>query len=101
MLRRAKVALVTGRDDAAVLALLLVAAAWRMRRDPGLCTVLLPFVLAILANSAGSDPPVAALAVPLFAFRWAPRDQVNTKMGRPRLPAVSVDEVMGPAGSAV
>jgi hypothetical protein len=62
-----------GELGVAVLAVLLLVAAWRLRRSPQMAAVLLPFLVAVLVNSSGADVPVAALAVMLFAGGWAVR----------------------------
>jgi hypothetical protein len=61
-----------GEVGLAVLAALIAAAALRMRHRPGMAAILLPFLVAVLVNSAGADVPIAVLAVMLFAFGWAP-----------------------------
>jgi hypothetical protein len=64
----------------AVLGVLMVVAAWRMRRRPELCAILLPFSVAALVNSAeGSFAFVfVALGIMLFAFNWVgPEDQYH------------------------
>jgi hypothetical protein len=57
----------------AVLAVLMLTAAWRMRKDPDLCAVLLPFGVAATINSAEGSFAYAfvALGILLFTFRWA------------------------------
>lgn len=61
-----------GLIGVAVLAVLMLTAAWRMRKDPGLCAVLLPFSVAAVVNSAeGSFAYIfVALGILLFTFRW-------------------------------
>jgi hypothetical protein len=61
-----------GLIGVAVLAVLMLTAAWRMRKDPGLCAVLLPFSVAAMVNSAeGSFAYIfVALGILLFTFRW-------------------------------
>jgi hypothetical protein len=60
-----------GECGVAVLAVLMIAAAWRMRRFPVLAAVLLPFFVASLVNSAVPDWSLAALGVMLSGFGWA------------------------------
>jgi O-Antigen ligase len=62
-----------GETGVAVLAVLMAAAAWRMRRFPVMCAVLLPFLVALAVNSDGADVPFGALAVMAFACGWAQR----------------------------
>jgi hypothetical protein len=75
----------------AVLGVLMLAAAWRMRQDPDLCAILLPFSVAAMVNSAeGSFAYVfVALGIMLFAFRWAVprcRDGLGTSAPPPAAP---------------
>jgi hypothetical protein len=59
-----------GEAGVLVLAALMLAAAWRVRRNPALAAILLPFLIATLVNSAGADVPFAALAVMLYGLGW-------------------------------
>jgi hypothetical protein len=59
-----------GEAGVAVLAVLMALAAWRVRRFPEMAAVLLPFLVAVLVNSAGADVPLAALAVMVYGFGW-------------------------------
>jgi len=59
-----------GEYGVAVLGLLMVTAAWRLRRRPVLAAVLLPFMVASLVNSEIPDWSLAALAIMLAAFGW-------------------------------
>jgi hypothetical protein len=77
-----------GEGGVAVLAVLMLAAAWRMRRFPQLSAILLPFFAAALVNSAAPDNALVALGIILFAFGRAPSA------------ATSVEDTTGP-GSAV
>jgi hypothetical protein len=58
----------------AALAVLVLLATWRVRPDPAMCAVLLPFLVASMVNSAIPDWSVTALAVMLYALRWLPRE---------------------------
>ena len=60
-----------GETGVAVLGVLMAIAAWRMRRDPLMAAILLPFFVATLVNSTGADTALVALGVMLFAFGWA------------------------------
>jgi hypothetical protein len=69
----------------AVLGVLMLTAVWRMRRQPELCAILLPFSVAALVNSAeGSFAFVfVALGIMLFAFNWAgPEDRCQSLLAR-------------------
>jgi len=44
------------------LGVLMLAAAWRMRRSPAMAAIFLPFLVASLVNSAGADVPRVASA---------------------------------------
>ena len=57
-----------GEQGLAVLAVLMLAAIWRMRRDPAMCAVLLPFFIASLVNSTIPDYSLVALGIMLYAF---------------------------------
>jgi hypothetical protein len=61
-----------GLAGVAVLAALMLVAAWRMRHFPGLAAILLPFFITALINSAeGSyEYGFVALGILLFAFGW-------------------------------
>ena len=61
-----------GLTGVAVLAVLMLTAAWRMRKDPGLCAVLLPFSVSAVVNSAEGSFAYSfvALGILLFTFRW-------------------------------
>jgi hypothetical protein len=50
---------------------LMVIAAWRMRKSPGMTAVLLPFSVASLVNSAVPDYSFVVLGIMLYAFGWA------------------------------
>jgi hypothetical protein len=74
-----------GEGGLAVLALLLVIAAWRMRRYPELAAILLPMCVASLVNSSIPDWSFAALAVMLFAVGWV-RHPARRRMMTPGPP---------------
>lgn len=61
-----------GEAGVAALAMLLVAAGWRLRRSPEMAAILLPFLVAVLVNSAGADVPLAALAVMAYGLGLSP-----------------------------
>jgi hypothetical protein len=62
-----------GEAGVAVLAVLMVTAAWRMRRYPVMAAVMLPWLVAATVNSGGTGSAVVVLAVLLFTFGWATR----------------------------
>jgi hypothetical protein len=64
-----------GEIGVAILAVLMAAAAWRMRHHPGTAAILLPFFIAALINSAEGSFEYAftALGIMLFTFGWIPR----------------------------
>lgn len=64
-----------GEGGLALLAVLMAVAAWRMRRHPEACAVLLPFFAASLVNSAIPDWTLVALGVVLYGFGWAPASE--------------------------
>jgi hypothetical protein len=59
-----------GAWGAAVLGVLVAGAAWRMRRRPVLCALLLPFCVSSMVSSSIPDWSFAALAVMLAALGW-------------------------------
>jgi hypothetical protein len=61
-----------GEGGVAILGVLMLAAAWRMRHFPQLTAILLPFFAAALVNSAAPDTALVALGIMLFAFGRAP-----------------------------
>jgi hypothetical protein len=62
-----------GMIGIAVFGVLMLTAVWRMRKDPGLCAVLLPFSVATAIDSAEESFAYSfvALGILLFTFRWA------------------------------
>jgi hypothetical protein len=62
-----------GEAGVAVLAAMMIVAVWRMRRNPQMTAILLPFFIAQLVNSSGADTALVALGIMLFTFGWAPR----------------------------
>ena len=64
-----------GEMGVAVLAALMLAAIWRMRRHPVLAAVFLPFFAQALTDSAGGPfgYSFVALGIMLFAFGWMPQ----------------------------
>lgn len=66
-----------GEVGVVVLAAVMIAAAWRVRRFPVMAAVLLPFLAAALVNSDDACPPLVALGVLLFAFGWAQRGKAG------------------------
>jgi hypothetical protein len=70
-----------GEGGLAVLAVLMVTAAWRMRRHREACAVLLPSFVSSLVNSSIPDWSLVALGILLYAFGWARcEDQAAAKM---------------------
>jgi hypothetical protein len=67
----------------AVLALLMLAAAWRMRHSPLTCAILLPFFIASMINSAEGlfEYSFVALGIMLYAFGWVPQAE-EARAGR-------------------
>ena len=63
-----------GEVGVAMLGAMMIVAVWRMRRNPRMAAILLPFSIEALVNSsgAGPEPAFVALGIMLFAFRWAP-----------------------------
>jgi len=63
-----------GEVGVATLGAMMIVAVWRMRRNPPMTAILLPFFITALVNSsgAGPEPAFVALGIMLFAFRWAP-----------------------------
>ena len=63
-----------GEVGVATLGAMMIVAVWRMRRNPRMTAILLPFFIAALVNSSGTGPEpwLVALGIMLFAFRWAP-----------------------------
>jgi hypothetical protein len=61
-----------GEGGLAILAVLMITAAWRMRRRPEMCAILLPFFVASLVNSAIPDWSLVALGIMLYVFGWVP-----------------------------
>ena len=61
-----------GEVGVAALGAMMIVAVWRMRRNPQMAAILLPFFIATLVNSSGADTALVALGIMLFAFRWAP-----------------------------
>ena len=65
-----------GEWGVAVLGVLVLAAAWRMRRCPRMAALLLPFMAASMVNTSSTTAPFAGLGVMLFALGWVgPRAQ--------------------------
>jgi hypothetical protein len=62
-----------GEGGVAILAVLMLTAVWRMRRDPLMCAVLLPFFVASLVNSSVPDYSLVALGIFLHALGWRPQ----------------------------
>jgi hypothetical protein len=52
---------------------MMLAAVWRMHRNPRMTAILLPFLTASLVNSSIPDYSFAALGIMLFAFGWMTR----------------------------
>lgn len=61
-----------GEVGVAALGTLMIVAVSRMRRNPQMTAILLPFFIATLVNSSGADTALVALGIMLFTFRWAP-----------------------------
>jgi hypothetical protein len=83
-----------GEWGVVVLTVLLLTAAWRVRRFPEMAAVLLPFMVMSVTDSAeGSFGYVfTALAVMLFAFGWTPSgvlSEVRDDQREPFLPAAA------------
>jgi hypothetical protein len=62
-----------GEWGVAVLGVMMLAAVWRMHRNPRMTAILLPFLTASLVNSSIPDYSFAALGIMLFAFGWMTR----------------------------
>jgi hypothetical protein len=60
-----------GEWGAAVLAVMMLVALWRMRCSPPMTAVLLPFFIASMVNSSVPDYSFTVLGILLFAFGWA------------------------------
>jgi hypothetical protein len=63
-----------GEWGLALLAIAGILAAWRIRRNPQMAALLLPFMVASMVNSAIPDWSLAALGILLFACGWVPRE---------------------------
>jgi hypothetical protein len=61
-----------GEVGVVTLGTIMIVAVWRMRRNPQMTAILLPFFIATLVNSSGADTALVSLGIMLFAFRWAP-----------------------------
>ena len=71
-----------GEAGVAVLAVLMIVAVWRMRRNPQMTAILLPFFISTLVNSSGADTALVALGIMLFAFRWMPTAAPSDPQGQ-------------------
>lgn len=71
-----------GEGGVAVLAAMMIAAAWRMRHSPPMTAVLLPFFVASLVNSSIPDWSFVALGIMLFGLGWAPKSMASMADGR-------------------
>lgn len=67
--------------------MLLIIAAWRMRRFPDMAAILLPLCVASLVNSDILSWSFAALAIMLFASSWADPSTKAVRIGRRAYPA--------------
>lgn len=71
-----------GEVGVAALGALMIVAVWRMRRNPQMTAILLPFFIATLVNSSGADTALVALGIMLFTFRWAPAAALSIRRVR-------------------
>ena len=64
-----------GEVGVAAFSAMMIAAVWRMHRNPRMTAIVLPFFIAALVNSTSAGPGTEfiALGIMLFAFRWAPK----------------------------
>ena len=71
-----------------LLAVLMLAAVWRLRRRPQMCAILLPFFVTSLVNSAEGyfEYQFVALGIILFAFGWASASQTGVARAAAILP---------------